>query len=57
MGWIISWVMAKDHVCADRQYDRIKAEAERLISYLRCLPNREALRQSGLLSDGCWLKV
>jgi transposase InsO family protein len=51
------WGHGKDHVCANRQYDEIDAEAERFIAYLQSLSNREALRQAGLLSPHFWLRV
>jgi hypothetical protein len=51
------WGHGKDHVCADRQYEDLDAEAARFIAYLSGLSNREALRQAGLLSANCWLKL
>jgi hypothetical protein len=51
------WGHGKDHVCANRQYDEIGAEAERFIAYLHGLSNHQALRQAGLLSPNFWLRV
>lgn len=47
----------KDHVCADRQYAGIDEEANRFVSYLQGLSNREALRQAGILSEDFWLAL
>lgn len=51
------WGHGKDHVCANVQYTGIDGEADRFIRYLRGLPNREALRQCGILSEDFWLRV
>ena len=51
------WGHGKDHICADRQYLSINAQAERFIAYLAGLSNQEALRQAGLLSPDFWLKL
>lgn len=50
------WGHGKDRVCANRQGEGIDAEVERFIRYLSGLPNREALRQAGLLSEDWWLR-
>jgi transposase len=49
------WGHGKDHVCANRQYAGIDEEADRFVSYLQGLSNREALRQAGILSEDFWL--
>ena len=50
------WGHGKDHICANRQYDDLDAEVERIIAYLQGLPNQEARRQAGLLSKDFWLR-
>jgi DDE superfamily endonuclease len=51
------WGHGKDHMCANKQYETIDGEVERFIRYLDSLPNREALRQAGILSEDFWLRV
>lgn len=51
------WGHGKDHVCANRQHTGIDQEADRFVSYLRGLSNRDALRQAGLLSEDFWLNI
>jgi transposase len=51
------WGHGKDHVCANRQYKNIDDEAECFVNYMAGLSNHEALRQAGLLSSDCWLRV
>ncbi len=51
------WGHGKDHLCANKQYETIDGEVDRFISYLQGLPNREALRQAGILSEDFWLRV
>ena len=51
------WGHGKDHVSANKQHDTIDGQADRFIRYLKGLPNREALRQAGILSEGFWLRV
>jgi hypothetical protein len=51
------WGHGKDHMCANKQYETIDGEVARFIRYLRGLPNREALRQAGILSEDFWLRV
>jgi transposase len=51
------WGHGKDHICADRQYHSIDAQAERFVAYLAGLSNQDALRQAGLLSPDFWLKL
>jgi transposase len=51
------WGHGKDHVCANRQYSGIDDEADRFVDYLQGLPNREALRQAGILSEDFWLRL
>jgi hypothetical protein len=51
------WGHGKDHMCANKQYETIDGEVNRFIRYLQGLPNREALRQAGILSDDFWLRV
>jgi hypothetical protein len=51
------WGHGKDHLCANKQYGDIDGEAERFIRYLQGLPNQEALRQAGILSEDFWLRV
>jgi hypothetical protein len=50
------WGDGKDVVCADHQYGSIDEEVERFIAYLSRLPNREALRRSGVDSEDFWLR-
>jgi DDE superfamily endonuclease len=49
------WGHGKDHVCANRQYESIDAEANRFIDYLHGLSNHDALLQAGILSEDFWL--
>ncbi|MGZ3414994.1 MAG: hypothetical protein ACXVAT_14300 [Isosphaeraceae bacterium] len=51
------WGHGKDPVCANRQYPGIDEEVDRFIRYLQGLSNRDALRQSGILSEEFWLRV
>jgi hypothetical protein len=51
------WGHGKDHVGANRQYSGIDDEADRFVDYLQGLPNREALRQAGILSEDFWLRL
>ena len=51
------WGHGKDHMCANKQYETIDGQAARFIRYLKGLPNREALRQAGILSENFWLRV
>jgi hypothetical protein len=51
------WGHGKDHMCANKQYETIDRQVDRFIRYLKGLPNREALRQAGILSEDFWLRV
>jgi len=51
------WGHGKDHMCANKQYATIDGQVARFIRYLKGLPNREALRQAGILSEDFWLRV
>ena len=51
------WGHGKDHMSANKQYETIDGQADRFICYLKGLPNREALRQAGILSEGFWLRA
>jgi hypothetical protein len=51
------WGHSKDHMCANKQYETIDGQSERLIRYLKGLSNREALRQAGIRSEDFWLRV
>lgn len=51
------WGHGKDHVCANKQYEDIDAEAERFVRFLGGLSNHEALLQAGILSANFWLRV
>jgi hypothetical protein len=46
----------KDVVCANKQYQTLDEQVERLLKYLSSLSGREALHTSGVLSDDFWLK-
>jgi hypothetical protein len=51
------WGHGKDHILANRQYSGIDEEVERFIDYLSGLSYREALKQSGILSENFWLDM
>jgi DDE superfamily endonuclease len=51
------WGHGKDHMLANKQYETIDGQVGRFVRYLMGLPNREALRQAGILSEGFWLRV
>lgn len=51
------WGHGKDHLCANKQYEDIDQEASRFIRYLKGLPDHEALRQAGIISQDFWLRV
>jgi hypothetical protein len=51
------WGHGKDHMSANKQYETIDGQVARFVRYLQGLPNRDALRQAGILSDDFWLQV
>jgi transposase len=50
------WGKAKDLLFANRQYATIDQQAARFVAYLGSLPNQEALRMAGVLSENFWLR-
>ena len=46
---------AKDLLFANRQYAGIAAQVARFVAYLESLPDQEALRMAGVLSENFWL--
>ncbi len=50
------WGQAKDLLNANRQYASIDAQTARFVAYLQSLPDQQALRTAGVLSENFWLR-
>ena len=51
------WRHAKQAVCANRQYESIEEEVQRVLGYLEGLTADQSLNKAGVFADDFWLDL